>query len=181
MKEVKTRKIRTFGLGTQEKINVPIRVIIGVQQRDRQGSQKLNKCTFYRAPATSAQCIRGTEKYPEAAILIDYDDEVFSQGYGQIKEALKALTKYDIRKLYISDQRSRSTNVNVDGEAINDFGFIFFVFDMRYQKNLEAAQPYKVEFKFSKDVPVGIYGYALVLTNKLVSISSDGQKPFDSI
>ena len=35
--------------------------------------------------------------------------------------------------------------------------------------------------KFSEKVPAGIYGYVLVLTNKLDSISSDGQKHFDSI
>ena len=52
---------------------------------------------------------------------------------------------------------------------------------MRYQKNLGIAQPIKVEFKFSETFPAGIYSHALVSTNKLVSISSGGQKHFDSI
>ena len=52
---------------------------------------------------------------------------------------------------------------------------------MRYQKNLESAQPFKVEFYFSENVPAGIYGYALVIMNKTVSLSSDGQRHFDSI
>ena len=47
------------------------------------------------------------------------------------------------------------------------------------EKNLESAQPIKVKFKFDRVVPVGIYGCALVLTNKLVSMSSDGQGHFD--
>ena len=46
---------------------------------------------------------------------------------------------------------------------------------------LENAQPKKIDFKFSENVPVGIYGYALVLPNKFFSISSDGQRPFDLI
>ena len=52
---------------------------------------------------------------------------------------------------------------------------------MRYQKIFESAQPIKVEFKFNGVTPAGIYGYALVLTNKLISISSDGQRKFDLI
>ena len=55
------------------------------------------------------------------------------------------------------------------------------IFDKRYQKSIEAAQPIKVEFNFSEIVPAGIYGYVLVLTNKLVSVGSDGQKLFDLI
>ena len=43
----------------------------------------------------------------------------------------------------------------------------------------EISQPLKVEFKFDAVVPAGIYGYALVLTNRLISISSDGQRMFD--
>ena len=50
--------------------------------------------------------------------------------------------------------------------------------DKRYQKDLERAQPIKAEFKFSEEFPAGIYGYALVLTNKLVGISSDHQRHF---
>ena len=35
-------------------------------------------------PITSAQCVIGTEKYPDSAILLNYDDDDYSQGYGQI-------------------------------------------------------------------------------------------------
>ena len=52
---------------------------------------------------------------------------------------------------------------------------------MRYQKNLESAQPIEVEFLFSEKIHAGIYGYALVLTNKLVSLSNDGQPHLDLI
>ena len=38
-----------------------------------------------------------------------------------------------------------------------------------------------MEFEFSKNIDAGIYGFALVLLNKLVSISSDGQRHFDLI
>ena len=164
-----------FELGIQECINVPIWIIVGFQQSDRQKSQNENNDTFYRPPVTSAQCIIGTEKYPDSATLLDYKDDDYSQGYGQNKEAFKALTKDDILIPYISDHDFRSSN---DGNSI---GYRLYVFDIRYQKNFESAQPIKVEFKFDGVVPAGIYGYALVLTNKKISISSDGQRHFDPL
>ena len=160
-------------MGTQEGINDPIWIIVGLQQRDRQDSQNLNNDTFYRPPVTSAQCIIGTEKYPDKSLLLNYEDDYYSQGYAQIREAFRALTKDDILKSYISDNDFRSSNDD------NDIGYNLYVFDIRYQKILESAQLIKLEYKFSKNIPGGIYGYVLVLTNKLVSISSDGQKQFD--
>ena len=103
MKEVNTQNFWTFELGTQEGVNVPIWIYVAFQQHDRQHDQTLNNDTFYRMPVTSAQCIIGTEKYPDSAILLNYDDDDYSQGYGQIKEAFKALTKDNILQPYISE------------------------------------------------------------------------------
>ena len=173
MKKVNTQNLWSFELGTQEGVNVPILNIIGFQQSDRQHAQNLKKDTFYRPPVTPAQCIIGTEKYPDSAILLNYNDDDYSQGYGLIKQAFKDLTKDDILAPYISDNDFRSSN---DGHNI---GFNLYIFDIRYRKNFESAQPIKVKFKFDGVVPAGIYGNALVLTNRLISISSDGQRMFD--
>ena len=74
MKEVNTQKLWAFVLGTQEGINVPIWIIVGFQQSDRQHDQNLNNDTFYKPPVISAQCIIGNEKYPDSAILLIYND-----------------------------------------------------------------------------------------------------------
>ena len=176
IKQVNNQNLWNFELGSQENMNVPIWIIIGFQQQDRQDSRNLNNDTFYRLPVVSAQCVIGVEKYPDAAIILNYDDDDYSQGYHQIKEAFKALTKDDILQPYISQEDFRTSNV-----AANDVGYNLYVFDIRYQKNYTGSQPIKVEFKFDGVVPNKVNGYALVLTNKLVSISSDGQRHFDFI
>ena len=117
----------------------------------------------------------GTEEYPDSAILLNYNDDDFSQGYSQSKEAFRALTKDDILKPYIGHHNFRSSN---DG---NNIGYNLYVFDIRYQKNFESAQTIEVEFRFEGFVPAGIYGYAPVLTNRLIRISNDGQRHFDLI
>ena len=132
-----------FELGSQETMNVPIWIIIGFQQRDRQDSQNLNKDTFCRLPVTSAQCIIVKEKYPDAGISLNYDDDDYSQGYGQIKEVFRALTKDDILQPYISDHDFRSSNIRAD-----DIGFNLHIFDIRYQQNFTASPPINVEIIF---------------------------------
>ena len=70
---------------------------------------------------TSAQCVIGSDKYPHSAILLNYD---YIQGYGQIKEAFRALTKDDIFEPYIPDNDFRSS---ING---NDIGYNLYVFDI---------------------------------------------------
>ena len=173
MKEVNTQNLWTFELGTQEGINVPRWIFVAFQQNDRQNDQNLNNDTFYRPLVTSAQCIIGTEKYPDSGILLNYNDDNFSQAYGQVKEFFRALAKDNILQPYISEHDFRSSN---DG---NNIGYNIYAFDIRYQKKFESSQPIKVEYKFDGVIPAGIYGYALVLTNKIISICSDGERMFD--
>ena len=90
------------------------------------------------------------QKNPDSAILVNYDDDDYSQGYGQIKEAFKTLSKDGILQPYLSDNDIRSSNNR------NDTGYNLYVFDIRYLKNLESAQSMKVEFKLSERIPAGI-------------------------
>ena len=64
MKEVNTQNLWIFELGTQESIIVPIWIIVGFQQSDRQNSQNVNKDTFCRPPVMSAQCKYWNRKTP---------------------------------------------------------------------------------------------------------------------
>ena len=169
MKEVNIQNIWTFELGTQEELNVLIWTIIGFQQRERQASQNLNNDNFCRPPGTNAQCPMGTEKHTDSAILFISDVDDFSQRHGQIKEDFTALPKDDILQPSIIDHDFRSSNEG------NDFGYILYIFNNGYEKNLESAQPIKLECKFPENIPAGVYGYAFVLTNTLFSIGSDKQ------
>ena len=62
-----------------------------------------------------------------------YDDDNFSQGYDQIKEAFRVLRKDDILKPYISDHDFRSLNVRVE-----NIGYSSYVFDMGYQQKFPS-------------------------------------------
>ena len=121
MKEVNTQSLWTFELGTHEGLSIPIWIIVAIQQRDRQDSQNLNNDTFYTSPVNGAQCHFTTKKYPDSATLLSYDDDNYSQAYGENKKAFKALTKDDILQLYISHSDFRSSNNG------NDVGYNLYV------------------------------------------------------
>ena len=164
-------------IGDSQSINVHMFIIIGFQQQDRQSSQNLNNDSFCRLPIVSAHCEIGTEKYPDVGILPNYKDDEILEGYDQIKETFKASTKVGFLQPYKSYKEFRSSINN------NDIGYLFYVFDIRYQKNFTSSQSIKVEFKSDHKGVVleNINEYVLVLTNKLFYISSDGQRYFDLI
>ena len=107
-------------------MNIPTWIIIGFHQIDRQDSQNLNNDTFCRLPVVSAQCIIDTEKYHDAGILLNYDDNDYSQSCHQIKHVFKARTKNDLLQPYISNDDFKSSNARADG-----IGFNLYVFDIR--------------------------------------------------
>ena len=138
MKSLNNQNLWNFELGSQESMNVPIWIIIGFQERGRKDSQNLNNDTFCRLLVTSCQCIFGTEKYPGAGMLLNYDDDDYSQGYHQIKEDFRALTKDNILQPFISDDDFRSSNIRVV-----DVDYNLYAFDIRYQKTLQLPNQIK--------------------------------------
>ena len=107
-------------MGVQEGINVPLWIYVVFQQNDRQHDQKLNNDTFYRC----THCIIGIEKYPDKSILLKYNDDDYSQAYGQTKEAFIALTNDDILQPYTTEDDFISSN---DGDNI---GYNIQAFDI---------------------------------------------------
>ena len=131
MTEVITQNFWTFELAIQEGINVSMWIYVVFQENERQHDQNSNNDTFYRMPVTSCQCIVGTEKYADSAVLLNYDDDVCSQGYGQIKETFKTLTKDNILQPYISEHDFSSSNIAVGG---NEIGYKLQSFDIDIRK-----------------------------------------------
>ena len=131
MKEFKIQIFWTFELGVQEGINVPTWIYVLFQQSDRQHDQNFNNDSFYKTPVTSAQCIVGSEKYADSGILLNYNDDDYIQGYGQLKKVFRALTEDNILEPYISEDSFRSSN---DDDDDDDVGCNIHVFYIRYEK-----------------------------------------------
>ena len=165
-KDVNTNNNWTFELGNSGE-STPTFVIVGFQARNQNDSQSHNNATFDKLPISNAVCKIGSEKYPDDGIECDYDRDKDDQAYSEIENFYHLKSETNLLNPFIDLHKFR-TNYN------------FYVFDLSKQKDHIASQPIRLESKFSAAIDVAYYiAYALVLTPKLISISSDGQRYFD--
>ena len=173
-KDVNTNNNWTFELGNaggnsggSYRESSPTFVIVGFQARNKIDSQTHDNAVFDKLPISNAVCKIGSEKYPDDGIECDYVRDKYDQAYSEIGNFYTLHSQTNLLNPFI-DLRKFRTNYN------------FYVFDLSKQKDQIASQPIRLEFKFSAALGVADYiAYALVLTPKLISISSDGQRHFD--
>ena len=124
-----------------------------------------------------AQCIIGSEKCPDAGLNCYYAVDKNSQAYGEIISCFRHLAKDNFLQTYITQKDFKTSNNYADGKP----GYNLYVFDIRHHQGYSSAQPIKLGSNFRPVVPAAtnLIRYALLLTNKLVSVSTDGQRQFD--
>ena len=165
-KDVNTNNNWTFELGNSGE-STPSFVIVGFQASNKIDSQTHDNALFDRLPISNAVCKIGSEKYPDDGIECDYDRDKYDQAYSEIENFYLLKSETNLLNPFIDLHKFR-TNYN------------FYVFDLSKQKDPIGSQPIRLEFKFNAAIDVADYiAYALVLTPKLISISSDGQRHFD--
>ena len=142
-------------------------MIVGFQARNKIDSQVHDNAVFDRLPISNAVCKIGSEKYPDDGIEWDYNRDKYDQAYSEIENFYHLNSETNLLNPFIDLNKFR-TNYN------------FYVFGLSKQRDIIANQPIRLEFKFNAAIDVADYiAYALVLTQKLISISSDGQRHFD--
>ena len=168
-KDVNTNSNWTFELGNSNNESCPTFVIVGFQARNKIDSQVHDNAVFDRLPISNAVCKIGSEKYPDDGIECDYDRDKYDQAYSESENFYHLNSETNLLNPFIDLHKFRTN-------------YPLFVFDLSKQKDQIASQPIRLEFKFNAAIDVADYiAYALVLTPKLISISSDGQRHFDLI
>ena len=109
----------------------------------------------------------------------NYAIDKFSQAYVEIVSCFRLLAKDNFLRAYNTQKDFITSNNYRDGNP----KFSFDVFHFQHHRVYSSAQPFKVRIDFGPAIPAAtnLIGYAFVFTNKLVSVSSDGQKQFDLI
>ena len=142
-------------------------IIVGFQARNKIDSQIHDNAVFDQIPISNAVCKIGSEKYPDDGIECDYDRDKYDQAYSEIENFYQLKSATNLLNPFIDFHKFRRS-------------YNFYVFDLSKQKVHIASQPIRLEFKISAAFGVADYiAYALVLTPKLISINSDGQRHFD--
>ena len=176
LKDVTTGNKWTFELGVGDGIDIPINVMVGFMERDRINQQHQNNDIFYRPCVVNAQCIIGGDNFPDAGINCNYAIDETLQAYAEIVSCFTKLAKNNFLQPYLTQKDFITSNKYPDGKP----GYNLYVFHMRHHQDCSSAQPIKVRIDFRPAVPAAtnLIGYAILLTNKLVSVSSNGQRQF---
>ena len=148
------------------KHDIPIYVIVGFQTADRSGpDQTQNNGIFDRLDIIEASCQIGSVRYPEHEYQVDFNRNKYNEPYNEIRRFYKD---------YIKAEGSPYITYKDFKELYN-----LWVFDLRAQQDNPSAQPISVGFKFRAGYDAVANNYqaiALVLTQKIISVSSDGYR-----
>ena len=158
-------------IGSLSGIRIPIYVIVGSQSQARIGpNQRQNNAIFDRLDVIEASCKIGSVGYPDIEYQVDFTRNDYNEVYNEIRRFYKD---------YIKGEGSPYISFKDFKELYN-----LWVFDLRNQKDSPSSQPISVEFKFRVGFDAVAADYqatALILAQKIISVSSDGQRQFDII
>ena len=148
-------------------IERPQCIIIGLENNNV-NEQTHDASTFHIMNVIECYCKIGSEFYPEDRMNINY-------GTNNYNEAFKKTVNFDKEynglphniKPYINHRKFKSS-------------YRIYVFDTRYQNDPIGPQPIQFKFKFSAAV-ADVICHALVLTRKVNSVISDGNKMVDIV
>ena len=156
-----------FDLGMERGMERPQYIIVGFENNNV-NEQTHDASTFDIMSVTECYCKIGSEFYPEDRMNINYGTKNYNAAFKEIVSFKKDYNgpPYNI-KSYINHRTFKSS-------------YRIYVFDTRYQRDHIGPQPIQLNFKFSAAV-ADVICHALVLTRKVISVNSDGNKMVDII
>ena len=156
-----------FDLGMESDMERPQFITVGFENNNV-NEPTHDARTFDVMNVTECYCKIGSEFYPEDRMNINY-------GTNNYNEALKEIVSF--KKDYNGLPHNIKPYINHRTFKSN---YRIYVFDTRYQSDHIGPQPIQLNFKFSAAV-ADVICHALVLTRKVISVNSDGNKMVDII
>ena len=156
-----------FDIGMESGMERPQYIKVGFENNNV-NEQTHDASTFHIMDVTEYYCKIGSEFYPEDRMNINYGASNYNEAFKEIVSFNKDYNglPHNI-KPYINHRTFKSS-------------YRIYVFDTRYQSDHIGPQPIQPNFKFSAAV-LDVICHALVLTRKVISVNSDGNKMVDII
>ena len=145
----------------------PQYVIIGFEKNNVK-EQTHDTSTYDIMNVTECDCEIGSEFYPEDRMNVIYATKNYNEAFNEIVNFYKDYNRLPHNiKPYINHRIFKSI-------------YRIYVFDTRYQNDNIGPQPLQLNFNFSASVADAIF-HALVLTRKVIRVSSESNKMVDII
>ena len=143
------------------------RYIIVAFQTDKDGNQEKNPSIFDHLKVKNMYATLNSTRYPVVDYDLSFAKQQFSRAYG---DAASFRAKY-----YNMDELV--SNPNITPSDYKDL-FPIFVFDVSKQseKLKYSVTDIQIKAQFNANVPAGTEAFALVISDRIVSFESDGNK-----
>ena len=140
--------------------------IIGFEKNNV--NEQTHDSSTFDMNVTECYCNIGSEFYPEDRINVNHGTNNYNEAFKEIVNFNKDYNglPHNI-KPYINHRTFKSSHR-------------VYVFDTRYQNDQIGPQPIQLNLKFSVAV-ANVISHALLLTRKVISVNSDGNKTVDII
>ena len=156
-----------FDLGMESGMERPPYIIVGFENNNV-NEQTHDASTFVVMNITECYCKIDSEFYLEDRMNINYGTNNYNEVF---KENVSFSKDYNGLPHNIKPYTNHRTFKN---------SYRIYVFDTRYQRDHIGPQPIQLNFKFSAAV-ADVICHALVLTRKVISVNSDGNKTVDIV
>ena len=161
-----------FEFGVKSGDELLIYAIIAFQNQDRfSPDQTQNNAIFDHPDIIEASCHIGSVKFPDTnEYQVDFERNKFNDLYNEVRRFYKD---------FIKGEGSPYISFKVFKEL-----YPFIIFDLRANKDMLSSQSVQARFRFRGGydaVAQNFQAIGLLLTQKIISISSDGQRQFDII
>ena len=156
-----------FDLGMESGMERPQYITVGFENNNV-NEQTHDASTFDVMNVTECYCKIGSEFYPEDRMNINYGTNNYNEAYKEIVSFNKDYNGLPLNIKPYNNHRTFKSNYRI------------YVFDTRYQRDPIGPQPIQLNFKFSAAV-ADVICHAFLLTRKVISVNSDGNKMVDII
>lgn len=144
----------------------PRYVIVGFQT-GKDGDQETNPSVFDHCNLKNMYVMLNQDRYPAVDYNLSFRDQQFSRAYRN--------AAFFGEKIYGMDSLITQSNINP-----SDFKDLFpiFVFDVSKQSERLKSSVVDVQIKatFNEEVPAATAAFAVVISDRLLTLQSDGQK-----
>jgi hypothetical protein len=156
----------SWRVGVRTALERPYFIVIGLQT-DKTDKQTTNPAVFDHCSLKNMTVVLNTERYPAIDFLTDYDKLQYSLQY-------KAMTEF-MARFYRLD--SLVANSTIDPLSFKKL-YPLYVFDVSKQSErlTQGIVDITIKMQFHGNCPPKTQAYALVFSNRLLKIRSDGQK-----
>lgn len=156
----------TWRLSVKSSSEKPRYIIVSFQTR-KDGDQTQNPAIFDHVNVSNMYVMLNSDRYPAVDYNLSFTKQQFSRAY---REAAAFRTKY-----YHMDPLVSNPNITP-----SDYKTLYplFVFDVSKQSERlkNSVTDIQIKAQFNENVPVGTEAFALVISDRLMSFQSDGNK-----